>query len=84
MKELNLLAWLGQLGLTVAVPPTVFLLLAIWLQNRFALGQWVLWVAIVLGIYSAITGFVSSLRTLSRMTRTEEPDTQTVSFNEHD
>lgn len=84
MKDLSLLAWLTQLGLSVAVPPTVFILLAVWLRDRFALGQWVLWVGIVLGIYCAVTGFVSSLRILSQMTRKKDPDTKTVSFHEHE
>ena len=84
MKDLSLLAWLTQLGLSVAVPPTVFILLAVWLRNRFALGQWVLWVGIILGICCAVTGFISSLRILSQMTRKKEPDTKTVSFNEHE
>lgn len=84
MKDLSLLAWLTQLGLSVAVPPTVFILLAVWLRDRFALGQWVLWVGIVLGIYCAVTGFISSLRILSQMTRKKEPDTKTVSFHEHE
>jgi hypothetical protein len=84
MKDLSLLAWLTQLGLSVSVPPTVFILLAIWLRDRFALGQWVLWVGIVLGIYCAVTGFISSLRILSQMTREKDPDTKTVSFHEHE
>jgi hypothetical protein len=84
MKDLSLLAWLTQLGLSVSVPPTVFILLAIWLRDRFALGQWVLWVGIVLGIYCAVTGFISSLRILSQMTRKKDPDTKTVSFHEHE
>lgn len=84
MKDLSLLAWLTQLGLSVAVPPTVFILLAVWLRDRFALGQWVLWVGIVLGIYCAVTGFISSLRILSQMTRKKDPDTKTVSFHEHE
>lgn len=84
MKDLSLLVWLSQLGLSVAVPPAIFILLAVWLRNRFDLGQWVIWVGIALGIYCAITGLVSSLRILSQMTRNKEQDTPTVSFNEHD
>ena len=84
MKDVSLLVWLSQLGLSVAVPPTVLILLSVWLRNRFALGQWVLWTGIILGVYYAIAGLVSSLRTLSQMTRTEEPETQTVSCHEHE
>lgn len=84
MKDLSLLVWLSQLGLSVAIPPAVFILLAVWLQNRFALGQWVIWVGIILGLYCAISGLVSSLRALSHMSRDKKQDAPTVSFNEHD
>ena len=33
MKELTLLTWLTQLGLSVAVPPVLFILLAVWLRD---------------------------------------------------
>ena len=84
MKDWNLLVWLSQLGLNVAVPPAVFLWLAVWVCNRFGWGQWVIWVAAGLGLYCAITGFVSSLRTLTRLTKRKEPENNTVSFNEHE
>lgn len=84
MKDLSLLAWLTQLGLSVALPPTVFILLAVWLRDRHGWGQWILWVGIALGIYCAVTGFISSLRTLSRFTKEKKQELPAVSFNEHD
>ena len=84
MKDLNLLVWLTQLGLSVAVPPAAFIWLAVWLQNRFAWGNWVIWVAIALGIYCAVTGFISSLRTLSAMSGRKKKEMPAVSFNDHD
>ena len=84
MKDLSLLAWLSQLGLSVVIPPAVFILLAVWLRNRFAWGQWVIWVGVALGLYCAITGLISSLRTLSRMSRDQKQEAPTLSFNEHD
>ena len=84
MKDLSLLTWLSQLGLSVAVPPTALILLAVWLRNRFAWGNWVLWVAIVLGIYCAVTGFISSLKTLSQFAGDKKQEDPPVSFNDHD
>ena len=84
MKDLNLLVWLTQLGLSVAAPPAVFILLAVWLRNRFAWGAWVIWVAIALGIYCAVTGFMSTLRTLSTMAGKKKQEEPAVSFNDHD
>ena len=37
MKDLNLLVFLTQLGFTVAFPLAGFVLLAIWLRDRFGL-----------------------------------------------
>lgn len=83
MKDLSLLSWFTQLGLSVAIPPAMLIFSAVWLQNRFGWGQWILWVAILLGIYCAVTGFVSSLRTLSRMAKTKEKE-DVISFNDHE
>ncbi len=78
-----MLAWLTQLGLSVAVSPAVFILLALWLRDGCGWGGWVLWIGIGLGIYSAVTGFISSLRTMERMSR-KKKDTPPVAFNDHD
>ena len=50
MKNVSMLVWLTQLGLSVALPPAVFIGLAVWLQNRFGLGKWVVILGIVVGI----------------------------------
>ena len=41
MKDLHMLVWLTQTGISVAAPPGGFLLGAIWLRDRFGLGAWV-------------------------------------------
>ena len=84
MKDLSLLTWLSQLGLSVAVPPIVLILLAVWLRNNFNWGVWVIWLAIVLGIYCAVTGFISSLKALSRLAGEKEQAPPPVSFNDHE
>ena len=85
MKDLTLLAWLTQLGLSVALPPAGFILLALWMRDRFALGGWVLWVGIVLGFISAIDGLRVSLKALSQIAKSKKEDTPPpLSFNDHD
>ena len=84
MKDLSLFTWLTQLGLTVALPPAALILLAVWLRDRFGWGNWVLWLGIILGIYCAVTGFISSMRTLSQFTKEKKQQTPAISFNEHD
>ncbi|MBQ8359741.1 MAG: AtpZ/AtpI family protein [Oscillospiraceae bacterium] len=83
VKNLNLLVWLTQLGLSVALPPVGFILFAVWLRNRFNLGEWILWIGILLGIVCAIDGLRMSLKAMKAMCddKREEPP---VSFNDHD
>ena len=83
MKDLSLLVWLTQLGISVAVPPVLLIFLATWLRDSCGWGKWVIWVAIGLGVYSAIMGLVSSLRTLFRFIQDKNKQDPPVAFNEH-
>ena len=83
MKDLQLLTWLTQLGLSTAVPLAGFLLLAVWLRERFGLGLWVLFIGVGLGFLFAVDGFIRSLKILSQMSKSKEK-TPPVSFGEHD
>ena len=40
MKELNMLVWTTQLGISVAAPLAGFTLAGLWLRDRFGLGIW--------------------------------------------
>lgn len=82
MKELTLLTWLTQLGLSVAVPPVLFVLLAVWLRDSQGWGAWVIWVGIVLGLYCSVNGLLASLRTLKRFSESKKEDPPQA-FNEH-
>lgn len=79
-----MLVWLTQLGLSVAVPPVCFVLLALWLRDGCNWGGWVLWAGIALGVYGAVTGFLSSLRAMERMSDEKKQDTPPVAYNDHD
>lgn len=85
MKDLDLLVWLTQLGISVAAPLAGFVLLAVWLRDRFGWGDWVLWVGAILGIWSAIGGLRSSMAIFRRLGgRRKDEQPPAVSFNEHD
>ena len=77
-----MLVWLSQLGLSVAVPPVVSVWLSVWIRNRFVLGNWVIWIGVALGVYWAIMGLISSLRTMERMSREKTKDIPPA-FNDH-
>lgn len=85
MKDLPLLVWLTQLGLSVAAPLAGFVLLAVWLRNRWGWGDWVIWAGIALGAVLAVDGLRHSLKQMSRLSKgRKDPQPPPVSFNEHD
>lgn len=84
MKDFNLLIWLTQLGLSVALPLAGFVLLAVWLNQSCGWGSWVIVVGLVLGLVSAVSGFRSSLQAMEIMSKDrKKKDPPSISFNEH-
>lgn len=84
MKNLSMLVWFTQLGLSVALPPAGFIFLASWLRGSYGWGSWVLWVGILLGVIGAIDGLRTSLKAMAKMSEDKEKEDPPVSFNEHD
>lgn len=85
MKNVNLLIWLTQLGISVAAPLGGFIWLGVWLRQRFNLGVWVVLAGIVLGVVCAVDGMRVSLKAMERMAK-DKKDTEPppVSFNDHE
>ena len=85
MKNVNLLIWLTQLGISVAAPLGGFIWLGVWLRQRFALGVWVVLLCIFLGIVGAVDGMRVSMRAMERMAKDKKEDEPPpVSFNDHE
>ena len=85
MKDLTLLVWLMQLGISVAVPLGVFVGGALWLQKRFAMGSWIVIVGVVLGISLAIYEFYRMMKLLDKVgNKKKEKETTAVYFNDHE
>ena len=84
MRDLRLLVWLTQLGLSVAFPLAGFILLGLWLRDRFNLGLWVIIAAIVLGLAGAADGLRSSMKAMERMSPSEKKKEADVVFNDHE
>lgn len=84
MKILNLLMWVGQFGLSVIFPTVSFLYLAVWLQNRFDLG---IWIVILLGILGVLTSASSAKACLQSMQKAAAElsgdQKRPLSFNDH-
>ena len=84
MKEFNLLIWLTQLGLSVALPLAGFLFLGIWLHRVQDWGQWTIWAGLILGFIGAVNGFRDSLRAMERMSKPDnDPEPPPIAFNDH-
>ena len=85
MKNVNLLIWLTQLGISVAAPLGGFIWLGIWLRQRFQLGIWVVLAGILVGIVCAVDGMRVSLKAMERMANDKkDQEPPPVSFNDHE
>ena len=84
MKNIGLLVWLTQLGLSVAIPPAAFIFLAVWLRNRFELGVWVIVAGVLVGIICAVDGLRVSLKAMERIAKDDKKEKPPLSFNDHD
>lgn len=85
MKLLSLLLWVTQFGLSVLFPLCFFLLLAIWLQNRFGLGIWILVVFGVVGLLTSVSTARSCIRSLRKDAEAVgEQKKPPIAFNDHD
>ena len=84
MKILNLLMWVGQFGFSVIFPTVFFLYLAVWLQNRFELGLWIVIVLGILGVLTSISTTRSCLRSMQKAAKELSGETKRpLSFNDH-
>ena len=84
MKNISLLIWLTQLGLSVATPLAGFILVGVWLYNRYNLGVWIILLATGVGIACAASGFRNSLKSMDRMASKEAEESIPVSYNDHE
>ena len=85
MKDLSLLVFLTQLGLSVALPLAGFVLLGVWLHQSLGWGIWTVWAGIILGLAGAIEGLRSTLKAIALLTKDKKAKQDPgVSFNDHD
>ena len=84
MKYLSLLVWVTQFGFSVLFPVCFFLMIAFWLQQKFALGIWIVAVLGVLGLLTSFSTAKSCLRSLLKeMDRASARKDPPPAFNDH-
>jgi len=67
MRNLSLLVWFTQLGISVAVPLGGAIWLSVWLHQKFQVGVWVIILGVLIGLYGAIDGLRTSLKAMERL-----------------
>lgn len=83
MKDLTLLVWLTQLGLSVAFPLAGFVVLGLWLHRDVGWGSWTVWCGIGIGLICAVTGLRDCLKTMNRLCKEKQDEDTSVNFNDH-
>lgn len=84
MKILVLLTWVGQFGLSCIFPTLLFLILGVWLQQKYQLGVWIIILLGILGIMTSVQTARSCLTSLRKAAEEVSGKKQRpVSFNKH-
>ena len=84
MRFLTLLTWVGQFGFSIIFPTLFFLLFAVWLQQKFDLGIWIIFLLGTVGVLTTVSTTRSCLRSLRKAAEEASGERQTpVSFNDH-
>lgn len=84
MKLLNLLMWVTQFGLSALFPLCFFLFVAVWLQNKFGLGMWIVAVFGILGFLVSISTVKANWKAMRKAA--EEASSKNpppIAFNDH-
>ena len=84
MKILSLLMWVGQFGLSILFPTVFFLLIGVWLQNKFSLGIWILILSGIFGLLTSVSTTKACLQSLQKAAdEASGSRNKPVSFNDH-
>lgn len=84
MKLLNLLMWVVQFGFSILFPTVFFLMLAVWLQEKYGLGLWIVIVLGIIGLLTSVSTTRSCLKALRKAAdETAEHKDPPVAFNDH-
>ena len=84
VKIARMLALFGQLGFTIVTPPIVLALIAYRLQLKFSLGNWVMVLAIVLGLIAAASGVYGYYRRVTAFEKKQKKDKPKAVYYRHE
>lgn len=68
------LAMVTQFGISTITPMLLCIFAALWLKNRFALGDWVVLIGVFMGIGSGFLSMMKMIRQMSELSKKEDED----------
>ena len=83
VKDLGLISYITQLGLSVGAPIAGFTLIGVWLRNRYNLGSWFVALFCVIGLISGVHGFITELKAIQKRLNKKDKDVPR-SYNTHE
>lgn len=84
MKFLSMLTWVTQFGFSIFFPPCLLLMLAVWLQDKYGWGNWIVFVCGILGLLIAFSSARSGIRSLLKAAEENSPKKEDgTAFNDH-
>ena len=66
------LAMITQFGIGTITPMLLCIFVALWLKNRFALGDWVVLIGVFMGIGSGFLSMMKMIRQMSELSKKED------------
>ncbi len=77
MKKSNLagaFSMIVQFGISVITPMLLCIFAAVWLKNRFGLGDRIVLVGLLLGVGSGIVGMFKAIKQMAKLAEKEDDD----------
>ena len=71
---ISALAMVTQFGISTITPMLLCIFAALWLKNRFALGDWAVLIGILLGVGSGFMSMMKMIRQMSELSKKEDDD----------
>lgn len=68
------LTMVSQFGIGTITPMLLCIFAALWLKNRFGLGDYVVLIGIILGIGSGFMSMMKMIRQMSKLSKKEDED----------
>ncbi|MGM9551466.1 MAG: AtpZ/AtpI family protein [Clostridia bacterium] len=73
-KHMRAAAWITQFGLSMVSPIILCVIFALWINNTFNTGTWVVIVGMLLGVAASFTTMASFIKTVKKEMEDKEDD----------